>query len=36
MIIEGNQKEIDAMQEFHRGNRQKGLELQEVLRKEFQ
>ena len=27
MIIEGNQTEIDAMKEFHKGNRQKGLEL---------
>lgn len=27
MIIEGNQKEIAAMMEFHKGNRQKGLEL---------
>ena len=32
MIIEGNQKEIDAMQEFHRGNRQKGLEFPNCMR----
>ena len=25
MIIEGNQKELDAMKEFHKGNRQEGL-----------
>ena len=24
MIIEGNQKELDAMKEFHKGNRQEG------------
>ena len=35
MIIEGNQKEIDAMKEFHKGNRQKGLELQEEFAAEF-
>ena len=29
MIIEGNQKELDAMKEFHKGNRQEGLRLQE-------
>lgn len=27
MIIEGNQKELDAMKEFHKGNRQEGLRL---------
>lgn len=26
MIIEGNQKELDAMKEFHKGNRQEGAE----------
>ncbi|MDE5865638.1 MAG: LPS biosynthesis protein [Lachnospiraceae bacterium] len=35
MIIEGNQKEIDAMKEFHKGNRQRGLELQEEFVVEF-
>ncbi|MDE7479278.1 MAG: LPS biosynthesis protein [Lachnospiraceae bacterium] len=35
MIIEGNQKELDAMKEFHKGNRQKGLELQEEFVAEF-
>ena len=29
MIIEGNQKELDAMEQFHKGNRQEGLRLQE-------
>lgn len=32
MIIEGNQQELDAMKEFHKGNRKKGLELQEKLK----
>ena len=35
MIIEGNQTQIDAMKEFHNGNRQKGLELQEKFVAEF-
>ena len=35
MIIEGNQKELDAMKEFHKGNRQEGLRLQEELAAEF-
>ena len=25
MIIEGNPKELEAMKEFHKGNRQEGL-----------
>ena len=29
MKIEGNQKELDAMVEFHKGNRVEGLRLQE-------
>lgn len=29
MIIEGNPKELDAMKEFHKGNRNEGLRLQE-------
>ena len=29
MIIEGNQKELEAMKQFHKGNRQEGLRLQE-------
>ena len=29
MKIEGNQKELDAMAEFHKGNRAEGLRLQE-------
>ena len=29
MKIEGNQKELDAMAEFHKGNRTEGLRLQE-------
>ena len=40
MKIEGNQKEIDAMEQFNRGNRQQGLQLQEefaaAFRKEYQ
>lgn len=28
MIIEGNQKELDAMEQFHKGNRLEGLRLQ--------
>lgn len=35
MIIEGNPKEIEAMEEFHKGNRQKGLELQEEFAAKF-
>ena len=39
MIIEHNPKELAAMEEFHKGNRQKGLELQEefaaAFRKEY-
>ena len=35
MIIEGNQTEIEAMKEFHKGNRQRGLELQEKFAAEF-
>ena len=31
MIIEGNKKELDAMEQFHRGNRQEGLRLQEDI-----
>ena len=31
MKIEGNQKELDAMVEFHKGNRVEGLRLQEEL-----
>ena len=29
MKIEGNQKELDAMAEFHKGNRVEGLRMQE-------
>ena len=35
MKIEGNQKELDAMAEFHKGNRQEGLKLQEEFAAEF-
>ena len=35
MIIEKNKKQLAAMAEFHRGNRQKGLELQEEFASEF-
>ena len=35
MIIEGNQKEIDAMKEFHKGNRKEGLRLQEEFASAF-
>ena len=35
MIIEGNQKELDAMKEFHKGNRQEGLRLQEEFAAQF-
>ena len=33
MKIEGNQKELDAMVEFHKGNRVEGLRLQEEFAK---
>ena len=36
MKIEGNQKELDAMVEFHKGNRVEGLRLQEEFAAEFQ
>ena len=35
MKIEGNEKEISAMAEFHKGNREKGLRLQEEFAAEF-
>lgn len=35
MLIEGNQKEKDAMKAFHEGDRQKGLALQEEFAAEF-
>lgn len=35
MKIEGNEKEIAAMREFHRGNRAEGLRLQEEFAAEF-
>ena len=35
MKIEGNQKELDAMVEFHKGNRIEGLRLQEEFAAEF-
>lgn len=35
MKIEGNQKELDAMVEFHKGNRVEGLRLQENLQRNF-
>lgn len=35
MIIDGNEKEKAAMKEFHNGNRQKGLILQEEFAAEF-
>ena len=35
MKIEGNQKELDAMVEFHKGNRVEGLRLQEEFAAEF-
>ncbi|MDO4547546.1 MAG: LPS biosynthesis protein [Clostridia bacterium] len=35
MVIDNNQKEIDAMAEFHRGNRQEGFRLQEEFAAEF-
>ncbi len=35
MIIEGNQKELDAMEQFHKGNRKEGLRLQEEFASAF-
>ena len=35
MIIENNAKELAAMQEFHNGNRQEGLRLQEEFAAQF-
>ena len=35
MKIEGNKKELDAMVEFHKGNRVEGLRLQEEFAAEF-
>ena len=35
MIIEGNQKELEAMKCFHNGNRQEALRLQEEFVSEF-
>ena len=35
MKIEGNEKEIAAMAEFHKGNRAEGLKLQEEFASEF-
>ena len=35
MMIENNPKELAAMQEFHKGNRQEGLRLQEEFAAEF-
>ena len=35
MKIEGNEKEIAAMKEFHKGNRREGLKLQEEFVAEF-
>ena len=35
MKIEGNEKEIAAMKEFHKGNRSEGLKLQEEFASEF-
>jgi hypothetical protein len=35
MQIENNPKEIEAMQEFHKGNRAEGLKLQEEFVSEF-
>ncbi|MFT3982905.1 MAG: LPS biosynthesis protein [Lachnospiraceae bacterium] len=35
MDIEGNKKEVEAMSEFHKGNRQEGLRLQEEFTAEF-
>ena len=35
MIIEGNPKELAAMEQFHNGNRQAGLALQEEFAAAF-
>lgn len=35
MHIEGNQKELDAMLQFHKGNRAEGIKLQEEFASEF-
>ena len=35
MNIDRNQKEMDAMEQFHKGNRQEGLRLQEEFAKAF-
>ena len=35
MIIENNPKELEAMKEFHKGNREEGLRLQEEFASEF-
>ena len=35
MKIDGNQKELDAMKQFHLGNRKEGLRLQEEFASEF-
>ena len=35
MVIEGNQKEKEAMEQFHKGNRQEGLRLQEEFAAAF-
>ena len=35
MIIDGNQKELDAMVEFHKGNREEGFRLQEEFASAF-
>lgn len=35
MIIENNPKELEAMREFHRGNRAEGLKLQEEFAAQF-
>lgn len=35
MKIEGNEKEIAAMKQFHKGNRAEGLRLQEEFASEF-
>lgn len=35
MMIEGNSKEKEAMEQFHKGNRQEGLRLQEEFAAEF-
>ena len=35
MNIEGNKKEIEAMEQFHKGNRQEGLRLQEQFAAAF-